>query len=91
MKQVKSSSRFRKDFKRYMNRPEKLEKLYSIIGFLQRGEFVPKEYKPHMLTGNYAGYMECHIENDFLLIWVDEDNNLIKLVRLGSHSELFGK
>jgi mRNA interferase YafQ len=33
--------------------------------------------------------MECHVENDMLLIWIDADENIIKLVRLGSHSELF--
>ena len=33
--------------------------------------------------------MECHIENDTLLIWIDEELNIIKLLRLGSHSELF--
>lgn len=43
-----------------------------------------------MLTGNYAGYMECHIEGDFLLICFDLDTEEIDLVRLGSHSELFG-
>lgn len=91
MKQVKSGSKFRKDFKRYMNKPDKLKKLYFIIGLLQRDMPIPKEYKPHLLSGNYAGHMECHIENDFLLIWIDENTDLIKLVRLGSHSELFNK
>ena len=33
--------------------------------------------------------MECHIGSDFLLIWIDEKEDVIKLVRLGSHSELF--
>lgn len=33
--------------------------------------------------------MECHIESDTLLIWLDETENVIKLIRLGSHSELF--
>ena len=42
-----------------------------------------------MLVGNYKGYMECHIESDFLLIWIDENKNIIKLIRMGSHSELF--
>ena len=42
-----------------------------------------------MLTGNYAGHMECHIEGDFLLIWFDPNSDEISLVRLGSHSELF--
>lgn len=44
-----------------------------------------------MLSGDYSGYMECHIENDFLLIWIDETTEIVKLVRIGSHSELFGK
>jgi mRNA interferase YafQ len=33
--------------------------------------------------------MECHIEGDFLLIWLDDENNIIEILRLGSHSELF--
>ncbi|MDE6265280.1 MAG: type II toxin-antitoxin system YafQ family toxin [Paramuribaculum sp.] len=40
---------------------------------------------------DYAGCMECHIQGDFLLIWIDEETDDIDLVRLGSHSELFGK
>lgn len=43
-----------------------------------------------MLHGEYAGNMECYIESTFLLIWIDEINNVIKLIRVGSHSELFG-
>lgn len=35
--------------------------------------------------------MECHVENDSLLIWYDKKKNVVELVRLGSHSELFGK
>lgn len=42
-----------------------------------------------MLTGQYNGCMECHVGNDYLLIWIDEDSDTIGLVRLGSHSELF--
>lgn len=89
MRKVKSGGQFRKDLKRYKNETEKLEKLYRIVGFLERCEDIPKEFKPHMLTGDYAGHMECHIENNFLLIWIDEEE--AKLVRLGNHSELFGK
>lgn len=89
MKEVKSSGRFRKDLKRYLNQPRKLEKLYAIVSLLQEGKPVPTENKPHPLTGDYAGCLECHIESDFLLIWID-DENVINLVRLGSHSELFG-
>lgn len=89
MKEVRSGSQFRKDLKRYKNDTAKLEKLYNIVSLLERCEEIPKEFKPHMLTGDYAGHMECHVENDFLLIWIDDTE--VKLVRLGSHSELFGK
>ena len=41
----------------------------------------------HPLTGEFRGCMECHVESDFLLIWVDDD--YIEVVRIGSHSELF--
>ena len=47
--------------------------------------------KKLQLHGDYKGCMECHIQGDFLLIWIDNVNDIIKLVRLGSHSELFGK
>ena len=89
MREVKTGGQFRKDLKRYRNDNTKLEKLYEIVGFLERCEDVPKEFKPHMLSGDYAGHMECHVENDFLLIWIDDE--VVKLVRLGSHSELFGR
>lgn len=41
-----------------------------------------------MLKGEYMGCMECHIEGDFLLIWVDAETGIIEVLRLGSHSEL---
>ncbi|MBB3702416.1 type II toxin-antitoxin system YafQ family toxin [Alloprevotella rava] len=52
---------------------------------------VPRKNRPHSLLGEYKGCMECHVENDFLLIWMDETKGIIKLLRLGSHSELFSK
>ena len=48
-----------------------------------------KKYKPHKLLGDYKDCMECHIESDTLLIWLDENTNVVKLLRLGTHSELF--
>ena len=50
---------------------------------------IPESFKPHKLLGQYKGCIECHIEGDFLLIWIDEENNFIDIIRLGSHSELF--
>ncbi len=91
MKTIKLTGQFKKDLKKYQNNPRKMDGLEKMIKYLRDTGTVPNEYKPHPLVGNYKGYMECHIENDYLLIWFDEIMDIIKLVRLGSHSELFKK
>ena len=88
---IRLSTQFKKDLKRYQNRKSKIDALQEVLKHLKKNGKVPSEYKPHQLTGNYKGHMECHIEDNFLLIWIDETQNLIKLVRLGTHHELFGK
>lgn len=90
MKRLKPTTRYRKDYKRFRNNPKKLAKLFDILKKLENEIPIPAEYDPHMLTGDYKGHMECHIESDFLLIWFDPDTDEIALVRLGSHGELFG-
>lgn len=89
MKTIVASGKFRKDLKKYSNKPQILKKLYDAVKILEKGDTLPARNKPHMLIGDYKGFMECHIENDTLLIWMDESNDIIKLVRFGSHSELF--
>lgn len=91
MKTLKQTSQFKKDLKRIQNNPKNISSLEAVLRILSETGTIPKEYKPHLLSGDYKGYMECHIESDFLLIWIDENIDLIKLVRLGSHSELFKK
>lgn len=90
MKELKPTSQYKKDYKRFRNNPKKLEKLFDILELLLQEKPIPEENRPHPLTGDYAGHMECHIEGDFLLIWFDPHSDVISLVRLGSHSELFG-
>lgn len=89
MWELKISKQFKKDLKRYQNNPKQIARLKEVLLKLKENGIVPKEYKPHMLIGEYSGYMECHIESDTLRIWLDETENVIKLIRLGSHSELF--
>lgn len=91
MKKVRKTTQFKKDFKRYKNNLERVKSLYEVVRMLANGETLPPKYNPHHLQGNYKNHLECHIEDDYLLIWYDKDADVIKLVRLGSHSELFGK
>lgn len=91
MKTLFLSSKFKKDYKRYKRYPEKVEALKEVLKLLREEKPIPSDYKPHPLKGQYKGCMECHIEDDYLLIWLDPKTDIIELVRLGSHSELFGK
>lgn len=89
MNTLQITSQFKKDLKRYKHKSHILDKLEVILGLLRDGLPIPEENRPHLLTGNYQGYMECHVESDTLLIWWDKEKDIIKLVRFGSHSELF--
>ena len=54
------------------------------------GGTLPPEKRDHALTGNYAGFRECHIEPDWLLIYkLFESVLVLELSRTGTHSDLF--
>ena len=89
MKILRYSTQYKKDFKRYKRRPETLQTLLEVFKMLENEEKLPKEFKEHKLKGQYKGCMECHIEEDILLIWLDEDSEFVYILRLGTHSELF--
>ena len=91
MKEIRKTIQFKKDFKRYSKDLERVKALFEIVPKLANDEPIPAEFKPHSLGGDYHNHMECHIGNDYLLIWYDKTEHVIELVRLGSHSELFGK
>jgi mRNA interferase YafQ len=82
------TTKFSKDLKLAKKRDFNLNKLKVLLEILQRGENLPVNYKSHQLKGKYSGYMECHIEPDWLLVWKEEQNN-IYLARTGTHSDLF--
>jgi len=88
-KELKYTNQFKKDLKRIQNNPKRIAELNKILKSLRETGRVPKENNPHVLIGNYKGLIECHVESDLLLIWLDVKENLIKLIRLSSHSELF--
>jgi len=82
------TNQFKKDLKRIQNNPSKVQHLEDVLMLLMQAP-LPAKYKAHKLVGDYAGCIECHVESDLLLIWIDEEEQIIRLVRLGSHSELF--
>ena len=66
----------------------KLDLLKDIIGMLRIPEPLPPKNRDHSLIGNYAGYRECHIQPDWLLIYQQSETELL-LYRTGTHADLF--
>jgi mRNA interferase YafQ len=46
--------------------------------------------RDHALSGNWSGHRECHARPDLLLIYEKPNTTELRLLRLGSHSDLFG-
>ncbi len=84
------TSRFKKDYKTAIKRGLDINKLDDIIVSLASGIPLLPNQKDHALSGDYAGFRECHIEPDWLLVYAIDGNELIlTLARTGSHSDLF--
>jgi mRNA interferase YafQ len=92
MLKVKFTGQFKKDYKLALKRGNDADKLWGIITMLANEQPLPEKCKDHALTDsrNYKSMRECHIEPDWLLVYKIEDEMLIlKLIRTGSHSDLF--
>lgn len=92
MYQLKATTKFKKDLKRVRSNRKNFELTTSVLETLRKKGFagIPKSMKPHKLTGNYKDNWECHIKPDLLIIWIQiESPEVITLVRIGSHSDLF--
>lgn len=89
MLDVRYSTKFKKDFKACVKRRYNMALLQQIIDTLKIPDTLPPKNVDHNLSGNYAGYRECHISPDWLLIYRQTGNELL-LYRTGTHADLFG-
>jgi mRNA interferase YafQ len=84
------TNKFEKSLKLCKKRGLNLELLKTAIETLVLKGVLPPKYKPHKLSGNYAGLWECHIKADWLLIWKQNNKEMtLLIIDTGSHSDLF--
>ncbi len=88
MRQATFKPRCLRDLKKVKGRGSDEEKLYEVLDILMRDGRLPSRCKPHKLSGVYAGLWECHIENDWLLVY-DLTPTKVILYRTGTHADLF--
>ena len=88
--ELEYGGKFLKDLKLAKRRGLDLNELKEVTDILQEGNPLPEKYKDHLLTGNYKGFRECHINPDWLLIYNKKETIMvISLYRTGTHSDLF--
>ncbi len=95
MRTIERANSFKRDYKREAKGQYRATldvMLLPVLQALVSDQALGWQYHDHELVGNWAGYRECHLKPDLLLIyrkWESEEAQLLCLARLGSHSELF--
>ena len=89
---LKYTAKFKKDYKLAKKRGLDIRLLEYIINELANQRQLEQKYQDHPLPGDYIGFRECHLQPDWLLVYLVEDNVLtLTLARTGTHSDLFSK
>jgi mRNA interferase YafQ len=82
------AKQFERDTKRMKKRGKNLEKLKIIIRSIAAEEPLDDIHRDHKLIDTWMGRRECHIESDWLLIYM-LDSDRVVFERTGTHSDLF--
>ncbi len=89
MLKLVTTNQFEKDLRRMIKRSKDQNKLFQAMQELIGEKRLNPSYKDHKLKGPLAGRRECHIEHDWLMIYIKEQDRII-FERTGTHSDLFG-
>lgn len=83
------TGRFKKSLKRAKKRGLDISLLEEVVDMLQNDIKLEDKYRDHELKGNFKGFRECHIQPDWLLMYLKEEDVLtLTLVDTGSHADL---
>jgi mRNA interferase YafQ len=88
MLKVERHKQFIKDMKKIKFSDKHYSRYVIYLSNLIQKKPLPSEAHDHSLKGNFAGYREFHVSGDLLVVYMVEDETL-KLIRIGSHSEVF--
>ena len=92
MLQVEYTGQFKRDLKLSKRRKKNMAALQKIMETIEQEKQLSPRLRDHVLTGNWVGHRELHIEPDWLLIYkqIPKENTVI-FIRTGTHSDLFKK
>ena len=92
-REIKRSGQFKKDYKRIRHDDALVSDLTDVIGLLAADLPLPEKFCDHDLLGIWEGCRDCHVRPDVVLIYEKYEDvvRILKLLRIGSHPELFRK
>jgi mRNA interferase YafQ len=93
MRRIERTNAFRRDYKREQRGQHRrdLEALVSsVASLLAADESLPDRNHDHALGGDWQDCRECHLRSDLLMIYRKVGEEVLQLIRLGTHGELFG-
>lgn len=61
---IEVTSRFKKEYKKAQKQGLDTKLLKNIVTLLADGQKLPDENRDHLLSGDWKGYRECHIQPD---------------------------
>ena len=86
------TSRFKAGVKLARKRGLDISLLEDVIEKLRLDQPLEAKHRNHELTGNFKGVWECHIQPDWLLLYLKDNGVLVlNLVDTGTHSDIFKK
>ena len=91
MREIERTTQFKRDVKRELKGQHRATlgtMLANVLGLLVNDSPLAERYRDHSLTGEWTGFRDCHLRPDLVLIYEKPDPDTLRLVRLGSHSEL---
>ena len=83
------TTRIKRQLKTLMKRGYDMDLFKEVVGMLLDGKPLPPKYRDHPLRGDKRGYRDCHIQNDWVLIY-KIDKGVLKLIlsETGTHSDI---
>ena len=91
MRTIERTGQFKRDYKRESrgrHRAHLDAGLARIVEALATDQPLEPRHHDHALSGEWSAYRDCHVRPDLVLIYQKSGADTLRLVRLGSHSEL---
>ncbi|HEX4159876.1 MAG TPA: type II toxin-antitoxin system YafQ family toxin [Rhizomicrobium sp.] len=91
MREIERTGRFKRDYRRELKGRHRLgldASLTAVLIPLMNDTPLAARCRDHPLSGEWSGFRDCHVKPDLVLIYEKPDDDTLRLVRLGSHSEL---